>query len=104
MLNGQERLIYGRALETVGPTGFDLDILVMHAVAARQTLKGVSLTEAARFHVDHTASVISRTVAEVVEELVNDSTKNGRSPGYIWDLRIRLMRQLRLARKMSKLP
>ncbi|MBP8258771.1 MAG: hypothetical protein KA118_03810 [Verrucomicrobia bacterium] len=90
MLNGRERLIYERALAAVRPTGLDLDILVMDAVAARTTLKGVPLTEAARFHVEHTASVISRTVAEVVEELVSDRTKNGRSPAYIRDLRTRL--------------
>ena len=55
MLNGRERLIYERALAAVRPTGLDLDILVMDAVAARTTLKGVPLTEAARFHVEHTA-------------------------------------------------
>ncbi|MCW5556078.1 MAG: hypothetical protein KIS67_28470 [Verrucomicrobiae bacterium] len=97
-------MIYERAPETAWHTGFDLEIPRLGCVAARLTLKGVSVTETARFHVEHTASTISRTVAEVVEEPVNDRTKNGRSPGYIWDLRIRLMRQLRLARKVSELP
>ena len=90
MVNGRERLIYERALEIARSTGLDLDILVMDAVTARTILRGVSSTEAAKFHVEHTASVISRTVAEVVEELVNDRTKNGRSPAYIRDLRTRL--------------
>ncbi|MCX8154836.1 MAG: hypothetical protein N3J91_00040 [Verrucomicrobiae bacterium] len=97
MVNGRERLIYERALEAARPTGLDLDILVMDAVTARTTLKGVSLAEAARSYVEHSANVISKLVAEVVEELVNDRIKNGRSAPYIRDLRNRLGNSPRLS-------
>jgi hypothetical protein len=90
LLNGVERLVYERALEAAKPTGLDLDILVKEAAAARSLLKDASLLDAARYHAEHQAKVVRRTVAEVVQELVSDRVKNGRSSSYVRDLRTRL--------------
>jgi hypothetical protein len=90
LLNGRERLIYERALETARTTGLDLDTLTKDAAEARAVLRTVSLTDAARFYVDYQAKLITKTVSEVVAELVEDRVKNDKSPLYVRDLKKRL--------------
>jgi integrase len=48
------------------------------------------LAEAARFYVENHTNIVQKRVSEVVQELVNDRQKNGRSPSYLRDLRTRL--------------
>ncbi len=90
LLNGMERLVYERALQAARPTGLDLDILVKEAAAARSLLGTASLLDAARYHTEHQGKVLKKSVTEVVQELVEARTKNGRSAAYIRDLRTRL--------------
>jgi len=90
LLNGRERLIYERSLETARISGLDLDVLTKDAMEARAILGTASLADAARLYVEHRTKVVQKTVAEVVQELVNDRVKNGKSAAYIRDLRTRL--------------
>jgi hypothetical protein len=90
LLNGRERLIYERALDTARKAGVDLDLLAKDAADARAILGAVPLTDAARLYVEHRVKVVQKTVAEVADELVNDRAKNGKSATYVRDLRTRL--------------
>jgi hypothetical protein len=49
-----------------------------------------SLAEAARFYVENHINIVQKQVSDVVQELVNDRQKNGRSSSYLRDLRTRL--------------
>jgi hypothetical protein len=90
LLSGRQRLIYERALEIARTTGLDLDILTKDAAEARAVLGTASLTDAARLYVEHRTKIVQKTVGEVVQDLVNDRVKNGKSAAYIRDLRTRL--------------
>jgi len=90
LLTGRERLIYERAVEAARPTGLDLDVLTTSTAEARAILGTVAMADAARLYVDHKLKIVPKTVSDVVQELVADRTKNGKSATYIRDLRRRL--------------
>jgi len=52
-LTGQDRLVYGRAVEAVKEHGAPLDAVALEYNEARKLLDGVSLIDAARFYSRH---------------------------------------------------
>ncbi len=90
-VTGQDRHIYGRALEAVRSLGVPLDAAALEYAEARTTLGGFSLAEAARFYMrHHGAGIRVKLVADAVAEMIEAKTKNGASAVYLADLRYRL--------------
>jgi hypothetical protein len=77
-------------LDAARSAGLDLDILAKDAAAARVVVGSASLLDAAKLYAEHKIKIVPKTVAQVVDELVEDRTKNGRSEDYLRDLRNRL--------------
>jgi hypothetical protein len=76
-LTGQDRLVYGRAVEAVKEHGASLD--------------AVALVDAARFYARHHGRGITRkSVTEAVDAIVAAKTAKGVSAVYLADLRYRL--------------
>jgi integrase len=91
LLNGKDRLIYGRALEAVRETGTPLDAAAVEYGQARKHLDGVSLIDAAKFYARHHGRGITRKpVSEAVEEMIATKKATGLSELYLSDLRYRL--------------
>ncbi|RFC43488.1 MAG: hypothetical protein DVB28_001473 [Verrucomicrobia bacterium] len=72
-LTGQDRLIYGRAIDAIRPFQVPLDAAAIEYAEARQILGSRSLLEAARFFQNYlqqgiTGKPIPEAVAEFVEE------------------------------------
>ena len=90
-LIGQDRLIYGRALEVIRFLEIPLDAAAFEYAEARKTLGNHPLADAVRFFVRHHGSAIqSKSVSEAVQEFLNDKTAKGLSKVYMDDLRYRL--------------
>ena len=90
-LSGRDRLVYGRALDTVKRFDVPLDAVAIEYSEARKLLDGVPLMDAARFYVRHHSRGIKRkTAAEAVDEMIARKTVKGVSDVYLRDLRYRL--------------
>jgi integrase len=91
LLNGKDRLIYGRALEALRETGTPLDAAALEYTEATKYLDGVSLVDAAKFYARHHGRGITRKlVSDAVEQMIAAKTAKGVSDVYIADLRYRL--------------
>lgn len=92
-LNSQDCLLYRRAVAAVKPTGRPLDMAAHDYAEAVKLLGPDSLIEAVKFYLaNRTQKLVSRTVEEVVTELLENKRTNGRSRLYLIDLRLRLTR------------
>ncbi|MCW5556076.1 MAG: hypothetical protein KIS67_28460 [Verrucomicrobiae bacterium] len=92
-LTSQDCLLYRRAVAAVKPTGRPLDMAAHDYAEAVKLLGPDSLVEAVRFYLaNRTQKLLSRTVEEVVTELLEIKRTNGRSRLYLIDLRLRLTR------------
>jgi integrase len=90
-LTGQDRLVYGRAVEAVKEHGAPLDAVALEYSQARKLLDGVSLVDAARFYSRHHGrSITRRPVADAVAGIIASKTAKGVSAVYLADLRYRL--------------
>jgi integrase len=90
-LTGQDRLIYGRAIDAISPFNVPLDAAVIEYAEARQVLGGRSLLEAARFFQSYLQQGITgKPIPEAVAEFVEDKRSEGRSKLYLDDLQYRL--------------
>lgn len=90
-LNGNDRLVYGRALDALKEFDLSLDAVAIEYKEARKLLNGVPLIEAARFYEKHNLRGIRRkNVALAVYEMIAAKTKKGVSDVYLADLRYRL--------------
>ena len=90
-LTGQDRLVYGRAIEAVKEHGAPLDAIALEYSEARKLLDGVSMIDAARFYSRHHGQGITRkSVADAVEAMIAAKTAKGVSAVYLADLRYRL--------------
>ncbi|MBE0541674.1 MAG: site-specific integrase [Verrucomicrobia bacterium] len=93
VLSNQDCLVYRRSVEAVKPTGRPLDLAAHEYAQAVKLLGNDSLVEAVKFYLaNQTRQVKSRTVEEVVTELLDNKKRNGRSKLYLTDLRLRLTR------------
>ena len=91
LLNGRDRLIYGRALEALRETGAALDAAALEYSEARRHLDGVSLVDAAKFYARHHGRNIARkSVEEAVAEMISAKKTAGVSQVYLRDLKYRL--------------
>jgi integrase len=93
-LKGHDRIDYVRAMAKLRewkPTA-DLNLAVTEYVAAMQRLpENTTLKEVVDFYVKrHPIGLPSKTVREVVDELIDSKTKSGKSDVYVKDLRLRL--------------
>lgn len=92
-MRGTDTASYGRAIELLRPTGISLELAAAHFAEAFKILGSDRITEAAKFFVQRDPdSITSRTVAEVVAELLAAKQSRGASVRYIQDLRARLNR------------
>jgi integrase len=90
-MTNKEAASYGRAIELLRPTGATLEAAADTYARAVKILGGDLIIEAAKFYTQHRADkIVSRTVAEVVTELLTHKAK--KSPRYISDLGSRLNR------------
>ena len=84
---------YGRAVETLRPTGISLELAAETVANAVKILGSNRIIEACNFYEQHGADkVIPRTVAEVITELLTHREGREKSDRYIDDLRARLNR------------
>jgi integrase len=90
-LTGQDRLIYGRALNAIRPTGVSLDIATAEYAEANKRLAGQSLLEAVNFYLRHRANgTTGQIVADAVEEFRQAKKAAGRSDAYLKEIKYRL--------------
>jgi len=90
-LTGRDRLVYGRALEALRPTGATLDSAAIEYAEARKLLGAHSLIEAVRFYIRHHGQGIrAKSVSEGVEEMIAAKKIKGVSELYLADLLYRL--------------
>ena len=83
-LSGQDRLIYGRALEAIRFLEIPLDAAALEYAEARKTLGNHPLADAVRFFVRHHGSGIQpMSVSEAVQEFLNDKTQEA-SVRFTW--------------------
>jgi integrase len=88
---GSEAASYGRAVELLRPTGASLELASAIYAKAFEILGSDRILEAANFYRQHGADNITpRTVAQVVQELLEAKTARTRSERYLGDLRSRL--------------
>jgi integrase len=89
-LRSDDRLSYVRALANLKPTGVDLETATKEYAEARAILGGASLLEAARIHFQRQAPTCgTKTLVEVIAELVQQKIEKGRDEIYVRDLRLR---------------
>jgi integrase len=90
-LTGQDRLIYGRAIDAIRPFHVPLDAAAIEYAEARQILGSRSLLEAARFFQNYLQQGITgKPIPEAVAEFVEEKRSEGRSKLYLDDLQYRL--------------
>ena len=90
-LSGQDRLIYGRALEALRPLEIPLDAAALEYADARKTLRDYSLSDAVRFFIRHHGNGIQRiSVSDAVQEFLSGKAARGLTKVYLDDLRNRL--------------
>ena len=100
-LDGKARFVYERAVELANSTGLELDTLVARAVEAAAITGGFEhLNEAARLFESQHRGVISKTIAEVIAELIENRRGSNASELYIRDLRVRLEKRFAKAFKV----
>jgi integrase len=91
LLTGKDRLVYGRALEALRETGTPLDAAAYEYGQARKLLGGASIMDAARFYErHHSHGIVSKAVADAVDEMIAAKKAKGVSSVYLADLRCRL--------------
>lgn len=82
---------YRRAVEFVKPTGVAIEVASAQFAEAHQKLAGRSLSEAVTYFIRHNpATLPSKTVTEVFQELLAAKTADGASAVYLKDLDFRL--------------
>jgi len=92
-ITNREAASFGRALELLRPTGLSLELAAATVAKCCEILGGDYLIDAAKHYARHKPDQItSRTVAEVISELVTLKTSRQMSVGYLTDLRLRLTR------------
>ena len=92
-LSDRDCHVYLRALEAIKPTGRPLDLAIHEYAQATKLLGDESVLEAVKFYlVNRTRQVKTRTVQEVVTELLDNKQRNERSKLYLTDLKLRLTR------------
>lgn len=91
ILKGQEQLIYTRAANAVKPFGVALDVAAMDYAKLREMLGSVSFDEVGKFWRDRHTVTSTKTVQEVVDEMIAKLEKRDKkpSPRYIEDVRSR---------------
>lgn len=100
-LDGCERFVYERALGFAATAGLELDTLVARAVEAAKIIGGFDrLIDAARLFEAQHRGVVSKTVAEVVAELIENRRSSNASELYLRDLRVRLEKRFASAFKV----
>ena len=92
-LTSEDRTAYVRAMEMLKPSGTPLEMAVMQFVESAKLLDGASMIEATKFYLrHHPRHLPSRTVGQVVEELLVAKEIEGMSAAHVGDLRWRLRR------------
>jgi integrase len=92
-LNSREAASYGRAVELLRPTGIALELAAGLFAELCKILPPEKHLEAARFYLKRNPTDLpSRTVKEVVDELLAVKAARGASERYLQDLRSRLSR------------
>jgi integrase len=92
-LANDDRLKYLRAVESLKPVGVELDVAVLEYVAAKANLPdGVTLKEAVDFYRRRHVPLETRTVQEVVDEMLTAKSAAKMSEIHIKDLECRLIR------------
>ena len=92
-LTSEDRTAYVRAMEMLKPSGTPLEMAVMQFVVSAKLLDGASMIEATKFYLrHHPRHLPSRTVSEVVEEMLVAKEADGVSVVHLTDLRWRLRR------------
>lgn len=90
-LSGEDRLVYGRALDALRLLQVPLDSAAHEYAEARKLLDGHSLLEAARFFMRHNGRTIRpKLVSDAVGEMIEAKSTKGVSALYLADLRYRL--------------
>lgn len=90
-ISGNDRLIYGRALEAVRSFDVALDDAAREYAAARKILGGHSLAKAAEFYMRHHGhGILARPVSEAVKVMIDTKKTSGLSVLYLADLKYRL--------------
>ncbi len=90
-LTSEDRTSYVRSMEMLRPSGTPLEIAVMQFTEAAKLLDGLSLIEAAKFYLrHHPRHLPSRTVGQVVEEMLAAKEAEGLSADHVRDMRGRL--------------
>jgi integrase len=90
-LSGQDRLIYGRALEAIRYLEIPLDAAALEYADARKSLGDYTLLEAVRFFVRHRGNGVQRiSVSNAVQEFLTAKASKGLTRVYQDDLRNRL--------------
>ena len=90
-LTSDDRTAYVRALEMLKPSGTPLELAVMQFAETTKLLGGTSLMETAKFYLrHHPRHLPTRTVAEVVEEMLAAKAADGLSPEHVRDMTGRL--------------
>jgi integrase len=90
-LSGNDRLVYGRAVEAIREYGVPLDAAALEYNEARKILDGVALVDAARFYARHHGRDVKRkAVSDAIREMIETKKVGGVSDVYLNDLRYRL--------------
>ncbi len=90
-ITGRDRLVYGRALDALGPLSIPLDAAAIEFAEAKKLLGAFSLADAARFYMRHHGHGIhAKAVADAVAEMIAAKAEKGVSTAYLADLRYRL--------------
>lgn len=92
-LDPEARAAYARSIELLKPCGIALEVAAAQFAEASKVLNGRSILEAAQFYAKRNPSAMpERTVAEVVEELIEAKRQDGLSALAVKDLqRLRLV-------------
>jgi integrase len=92
-LRNHDRTAYVHAKELVAPFGLALDLAVMEYAEAKKIIGGGSLIDAAKLYAKRNLQKLpSKTVTEVVDELIRGKEAEGMSEVHTKDLRSRLGR------------
>ena len=92
-LTSEDRITFVRAMEMLKPSGTPLEMAVMQFVESAKLLDGASMIEATKFYLrHHPRHLPSRTVSEVVEEMLVAKEADGVSAVHLADLRWRVRR------------
>ena len=92
-LTSEDRTAYVRAMEMLKPSGTPLEMAVMQFVETAKLLDGASMIEAAKCYLRvHPRHMPTRTVAQVLEEMLVAKEAAGFCAAYLGDLRSTLRR------------